>query len=141
MQLLKDIYNNAEALKGRKLITVTIVLSIVFLGIGIFIGYLNNLILKKGEISSETVLPPPVADTTIVLEGRVAYTNPEYYPGDEISYVLTDASGKEISLLKAEDDKLALAEGLNVKVRGDEMRTESGTKYLMVREVIINAAN
>ena len=77
MQLLKDIYNNAEALKGRKLITVTIVLSIVFLGIGIFIGYLNNLILKKGEISSETVLPPPVVDTTIVLEGRLAYTHPQ----------------------------------------------------------------
>ena len=141
MQLLKDIYNNAEALKGRRLITATVALSIVFLGIGIFIGYLNNLILKKGEISMDTVLPPPVADTTIVLEGRVVYTNPEYYPGDEISFVLTDASGKEVSLLRADGDKLALAEGLNVKVRGDEMRTKSGTKYLMVREVIINAAN
>ena len=141
MQLLKDIYNNAEALKGRRLITATVALSIVFLGIGIFIGYLNNLILKKGEISMDTVLPPPVADTTIVLEGRVVYTNPEYYPGDEISFVLTDASGKEVSLLRADDDKLALAEGLNVKVRGDEMRTKSGTKYSMVREVIINAAN
>ncbi|EKD94947.1 MAG: hypothetical protein ACD_25C00145G0004 [uncultured bacterium] len=141
MQLLKDIYNNAEGLKGRRLITITAVLSIAFLGIGIFIGYLNNLILKQSEVSTETVLPPPVVDTSVILEGRVSYTNPEYYPGDEISYVLTDSSGKEISLLKAEDDKLALAEGLNVKVKGVKMTTRAGTNYLLVKEVIINAAN
>ncbi|KKS05498.1 hypothetical protein A3K01_00745 [candidate division WWE3 bacterium RIFOXYD1_FULL_43_17] len=141
MELLKDIYNNAEALKGRKLITVTVALSIVFLGIGIFIGYLNNLILKQSETETDTMLPPPVVDTTVILEGRVAYTNPEYYPGDEISYALVDASGKEVALLRAEDDKLALAEGLNVKVRGTELRAKSGTKYLLVEEVIINAAN
>ena len=141
MELLKDIYNNAEALKGRKLITVTVALSIVFLGIGIFIGYLNNLILKQSETQTDTVLPPPVVDTTVILEGKVAYTNPEYYPGDEISYALVDGSGKEVALLRAEDDKLALAEGLNVKVRGVELRAKSGTKYLLVEEVIINAAN
>ncbi|KKS31413.1 hypothetical protein A2380_03445 [candidate division WWE3 bacterium RIFOXYB1_FULL_43_24] len=141
MQLLKDIYNSVEVLKGRRLVILTLVLSIAFLGVGIFIGYLNNLILKQGEISTETALPPPIIDPSVILEGRVAYTNPEYYPGDEISYVLTDTSGKELYLLKAEDDKLALAEGLNVKVRGVKMTTQAGTEYLLVREVIINAAN
>lgn len=141
MELLKDIYNNAEALKGRRLITVTVALSIVFLGIGIFIGYLNNLILKQSETKTGTTLPPVAVDTRVVLGGRIAYTNPEYYPGEEISYALVDSSGKELILLRAEDDKLALAEGLNVKVRGNEMYTKSGTKYLLVEEVIINAAN
>ncbi len=141
MQLLKDMYNSAEALKGRKLLTVTAVLTIVFLGIGIFIGYINNQLLNQNENDNGAVLPPPVVDTSTTYFGKVSYVNPEYYPGEEISYVLTDPSGNDIILLKAEDDKLSLAEGLTVKVKGRETVSKAGTKYLLVKEVIINAAD
>lgn len=141
MQLLKDMYNSAEALKGRKLLTVTAILTIVFLGIGIFIGYLNNQLLNRNENNADITLPPPVVDTSTTFSGKISYVNPEYYPGEEISYVLTDPSGTDIILLKADDDKLSLAEGLTVKVKGKETVSKAGTKYLMVKEVIINAAN
>lgn len=141
MQLLKDMYNSAEALKGRKLLTVTAILTIVFLGIGIFIGYLNNQLLNRNENNADITLPPPVVDTSTTFSGKISYVNPEYYPGEEISYVLTDPSGNDIILLKADDDKLSLAEGLTVKVKGKEAVSKAGTKYLMVKEVIINAAN
>ncbi len=141
MQLLKDMYNSAEALRGRKLLTVTAILTIVFLGIGIFIGYINNQLLNRNENNADITLPPPVVDTSTTFSGKISYVNPEYYPGEEISYVLTDPSGNDIILLKADDDKLSLAEGLTVKVKGKETVSKAGTKYLMVKEVIINAAN
>ncbi|GIW69400.1 MAG: hypothetical protein KatS3mg101_0147 [Patescibacteria group bacterium] len=141
MQLLKDIYNSAEDLRGRKLLTITAVLTLIFFGIGIFIGYLNNRLLNQNENNPAVTLPPPVVDTSTTFFGKISYVNPDYYPGEEISYVLTDASGKDIVLLKADDDKLSLAEGLTAKVKGKEMVSKAGTKYLMVKEVIINASN
>ncbi len=141
MQLLKDIYNRAEALKGPRLIVITGVLSIIFLGFGILIGYINNRILNTDEPSLDSVATMPVTDVSVTYEGKVSYTNPEYYPGEDISYVLTDSEGKDVILLRSDDAKLSIAEGLFVKVEGRESRTKSGTKYLLVKEVILNASN
>lgn len=140
MNLLKDLYDNAETLKGRRLALVLAAIFIVFTVIGISIGYLNNSVLKKDENTTDQLPPVPV-DTTISYTGRITYTNPEFYPGEKISFSLVDSSGKEIILLKSKDDKLSIAEGLNVQVVGTEGKTKAGQPYLLVKEVVINASN
>jgi len=69
------------------------------------------------------------------------YINPSFYPNDNLSYVLVDRSGKQVILLRAKDQKLSIAEGLYVKVKGVVMKTKDGKNdVLNVSEVIINNA-
>ena len=77
----------------------------------------------------------------IEAEGRVTYVNPEMYPMDDVSYSLTDNSGKDIYLLKSKDQKLQISEGLSVKVIGVLGKLKDNkTEVLLVEEVIIKSA-
>jgi len=145
LDLLKSLYLQIEGLKGKKLI---IVLSIVFLSF-IFIGIIFGYFMSKGLKENEK--PKDTGDSTIVspkddktyFEGKITYVNPQMYPSDGVLFALTDSSGKELFLLKSDDQKLSLAENLNVKVTGRMGKLSDGkTDVLFVEEVVIrNASN
>jgi hypothetical protein len=141
--LLKDIYNKAESIKGRKLIYTILVIFVVFTIIGISIGYIISPKLNSDENSGPVEYyggnDGDVA--TVEAEGRITYVNPEFYPMDDVSYSLNDYSGKELYLLKSNDEKLSIAEGLFAKVVGKMGKLNDGqTDVLIVEEVIINSA-
>jgi hypothetical protein len=140
--LLKDIHNRSEQMSGRKVLTAFILIFVVFLALGIFIGNLINPKLKEDEIL-KTDGTARQQEKESIYEGRIEYINPSFYPNDNLSYVLSDGSGKQIILLRAKDQKLSIAEGLYVKVRGVVAKTKDGKgDILNVSEVIIkNAAN
>jgi hypothetical protein len=144
LDLLKSLYLKVEELKGKKLIMVLIIVFVSFILIGILVGYFMTKGLKEDEKittnSNPTIVSPKNAK--LYFEGKVVYVNPQLHPQDNISYVLTDSSGKEIFLLKANDQKLALAENLNVKVAGRMGKLNDGqTDVLIVEEVIIRNAS
>jgi hypothetical protein len=141
--LLKDIYNKTESIKGRKLVYTILVIFVVFTVIGISIGYLISPKLNDDEkVGPVEYYGGDGRDAeTIEAEGRITYVNPEFYPMDDISYSLSDYSGKELYLLKSNDEKLSIAEGLFAKVVGKMGKLSDGrTDVLIVEEVIINSA-
>ena len=140
LDLLKSFYLQIEGLKGKKLIIVLSVVFISFIIIGIIVGYCMSKGLKENEKPKDT------GDSTIVspkddksyFEGKVTYVNPQLHPNENISYALTDSSGKELFLLKSDDQKLSLVENLNVKVAGKMGKLIDGkTDVLFVEEVVI----
>lgn len=139
----KDFYNRVEALKGRELAKTLLILFPVFVLFGLFFGYFILLPLNKGEFNLFPSFANPAAQevsNTVVMEGKVAYINPNNNPGDNISYVLEDAKGKELIFLKANDQKLAVAEGLSVRVTGLKVKTPVSKKdVLVVEEITINS--
>lgn len=140
--LLKDIYNKAESIKGRKLVYTILVIFVVFTIIGISIGYIISPRLRDYENTglAEYYGGSGREEDTVEAEGRITYVNPEFYPMDDISYSLTDYSGKELYLLKSDDEKLNIAEGLFAKVVGKMGKLSDGeTDVLIVEEVIINS--
>jgi len=72
-----------------------------------------------------------------VYEGRISYIDPNTYPNDDISYVLLDKGGKQIILLKAQDQKLVVAEGQFAKVTGNIIKTADGKKDVLEVAVVI----
>ncbi len=138
--LLKKLYDKAETLKGRRLFFIIGSLFVLFIFIGFAVGYAIIPLLNKDEIpkaESSIVIPEK---TPVYYEGKITYVNPAFYPEDQISYSLVDSSGKEIILLKSEDQKLSIAEGLFAKVTGTKTKTKDGkTDVLNVREVIIKS--
>ena len=144
LELLKNLYLKIEGLKGKKLIIVLAVVFVSFTIIGISVGYFMTRGLKENEKpknSGSTFISPKSEKT--YYEGKITYVNPQLYPLDDVSYALTDSSGKELFLLKADDQKLAIAENLNVKVTGRMEKLSDGkTDVLMVEEVVIkNVSN
>jgi len=138
-ELLKNTYQNIEALKGKRLIYTLITVFISFLGLGILVGYITNTTLNKNEISDKNSVTIKEKSNK-EFSGKVTYVNPEHYPEDEISYVLVQSNGDEL-LLKSKDQKLAIAEGLYVKVSGKISKTKSTKEeVLLVEEVVINNA-
>lgn len=137
--LLKDSYDKMESIKGKRLIYMLLAIFVVFTIIGLSVGYLMSPKLSEDETPVSTYsgnLPKP---EKIEASGKITYVNPEMYPADEISYSLTDGSGKDIYLLSAEDNKLEISEGLYVKVVGTLSKLKDGkTPVLLVEEVIIN---
>ena len=137
MNLLKSLYLKIEELKGRKLAVTLLLVFISFTIVGIVGGYFINGSLNKNEV--------PVGGNEVVIaskekryyEGRITYVNPEMYPLANVSYTLNDPSGKVVILLRAKDQKLSIAENLNVKVGGTLSKLENGTEVLDVTEVII----
>lgn len=114
----------------------TLFISLVFLiVISIVMGIILNitsskLIKNENKINFQNVLTEPD-----FYEGRI------YYAGknegrDE--YGLQDLSGKSIALLRVDDDRLKVIEGLYVKIYGDFLKG-SGNKQntIIVKEVII----
>ncbi|MBW6441541.1 hypothetical protein K0B04_01355 [Patescibacteria group bacterium] len=142
--LLKDIYNKMEGIKGRKLFYTILGVFISFTLIGISIGYLISprLIENENGLGNDYDAVGNRDSDRIEAEGRVTYVNPELYPMDDISYSLTDSSGKELYLLQSRDQKLRIAEGLFVKVVGKMGKlSDKSTDVFIVEEVIINSVS
>jgi len=82
--------------------------------------------------------PATVEVKESLLRGTIKYTNPANYPGENISYKLVDKNGKDVILLKSEDEKLEVAENLLVEVQGLRTKTKSGENVLIVEKIIIS---
>lgn len=116
-----------------------IAIFVVFTIIGLSIGYLMSSTLNEDETPVDTYSGNLPKLEKIEASGKITYVNPEMYPMDDISYSLTDSSGKDIYLLTAKDNKLEISEGLYVKVIGTLSKLKDGkTPVLSVEEVIIN---
>ncbi len=137
--LLKNSYDKMEAIKGKRLAYLLLAVFVVFTIIGLSVGYLMSPKLSEDETSVQTYSGNLPKQEKTEASGKITYVNPEMYPMDEISYSLTDSSGKDIYLLSAKDNKLEISEGLYVKVVGTLSKLKDGkTPVLLVEEVIIN---
>jgi len=134
--LLKNTYDEIEDLKGRKLVVTIVIVFLSFLFIGILIGYLKTPTLNNNETNMVVKKPPEVLLKSF--SGVVEYRSPSYYPNDKISFALVDTGGEDIILLKADDDKLEIVEGLFVTVNGKIGKTSTNEQVLNVVEVEIN---
>lgn len=141
---LKQLYTHIEAYKGKRLAIFLLQVFLAFLLVGLVIGYISSKTLNKSEIDSN--LPSingqkPTQNSKITRQGRVEFSNSQNYPGLKISYVLNQPDGKILPLY-ATDQKLQIAEGLSVKVVGKLVKQpDTQLEYMIVDEVIINAAN
>ena len=134
--LLKDLYFKVENLKGKKLIYTIAVIFLVFILVGVLIGYFMTPRLSEDEVVGNDIESPSSPKT--YYEGKIEYINPEFYPLDDVSYALVDSDGKQIYLLKSVDQKLSIAEGLFVKVSGKMSKLkDKKTDVLIVDEVVI----
>ena len=134
--LLKDLYFKVENLKGKKLIYTIAVIFLVFILVGVLIGYFMTPRLSEDEVVNDDISSPSSPKT--YYEGKIEYINPEFYPLDDVSYALVDSDGKQIYLLKSVDQKLSIAEGLFVKVSGKMSKLkDKKTDVLIVDEVVI----
>lgn len=141
INLLKNIYDKIETLKGKSLVIFGASVVVIFLAIGITIGYFTNGELNQNETTEQR--PTAVLDPNAMLEydGKIQYIDPSHYPQDKITYKLVNPNGEEIILLKAKDDKLKLAEGLTVKVKGTKGKTlDNENDFLLVKEIQINTS-
>lgn len=128
-----------ETSKNRIYMYIILFIVVVVVVMGMFFGSVSDLFetSQKPEDSTNTNTSQ---DTNIVEKlGRVIYTNPDMYPGENISYRLVDADGKDIILLTASDDKLKIIENSTVKVRGRIKKTTQGNfDVLFVEQVVFN---
>ncbi len=137
--LLKNSYDKMEAIKGKRLVYLLLAVFVVFTIIGLSVGYLMSPKLNEDETPVQTYSGNLPKQEKTEASGKITYVDPEMYPMDEISYSLTDSSGKDIYLLSAKDNKLEISEGLYVKVVGTLSKLKDGkTPVLLVEEVIIN---
>ena len=137
--LLKDLYFKVENLKGKKLIYIIAVIFLIFILVGVLVGYFMTPRLSKDEVINDDISSPSSPKT--YYEGKIEYINPEFYPLDNVSYALVDSDGKQIYLLKSVDQKLSIAEGLFVKVSGKMSKLkDKKTDVLIVDEVVIKNA-
>ncbi len=142
--LLKNVYDRAEGLRGKNLLVTLLLLFLIFLSLGILIGNITNKKLTKDELnvskeSEKSIQQPTTSKNTY--EGYITYLGKDFYPGSNIIFSLTDSSGKDIILLQANDSKLQVAEGLKVKVSGTVSKNSvAGKEVLMVEEVMLNNA-
>ena len=144
LYLLKKTYIWLESIKGKNLLYLVIGTFIVFLLMGILLGYITNFVLKINERqdSSNTENQVDNVAQEVSYEGKIKYVDPRLYPEDNISFVLVDNSGKEIILLKSEDQKLTVAENQYVTVYGILEKTADNKDVLFVDRIgIKNAAD
>jgi hypothetical protein len=145
--LLKKIYDYFEDPNHKKTtLVVTIIAIFVMFAGGLLIGNINWSALIKHETVSNVTTPEGIGGTqasNTTLEGIITYLGPDMYAEDNITYTLTDAKGNSIILLKANDQKLSIVEGLRAKVIGTKTKTMDGkNEVLLVKEVVIkNGAN
>jgi len=141
LDLLKKIHDKAEEYQGRRLLNLLLVVFLSFTLIGMGIGLLIALPRRNSRPvgnGSPTATTPPEEKS---YEGRVVYVDPRFYPQDDISYYLEGSDGKMLYLLKADDEKLAVAEGHYVRIFGNITKTADGENEVLLAEkvVIINA--
>lgn len=137
--LLRNVHDKAEGLEGTKLAVVLALTFVVFLGIGVIINYFTNYSLNNDEFlgrrNDDQDVTNYVEET--FEEGIITYVDPNFYPGEGISFYLADYAGKQIILLKALDQKLEVSEGLSVKVYGKKTTTSDKKKDVLLVERIV----
>lgn len=144
LNLLTNLHNKAEELRGHRLIFFLLGTFLIFSLVGFVIGgIINRNSIKNSNydlsnltlnIDNEIGTPEKVS-----FEGKITFVDPNLYPNDDISYTLVDSSGKEIVLLKAIDQKLVVSEGHFATVYGDISKTKDGKKdVLIVDKIVIN---
>ena len=139
--LLKDIYDKAEGIKGKKLFYTILITFVLFILIGILIGYTIPPKLTDDEnFDIEEYLTEVKDPGMMEASGRIVSVPDGLYPMDDDLFSLVDYSGNELYLLRADDDTLMVAEGLFVTVTGkmDELN-DGQTKVLVVEEVVIQS--
>ncbi|HLD51625.1 hypothetical protein A3K34_03915 [candidate division WWE3 bacterium RIFOXYC1_FULL_40_10] len=136
LDLLRNTYDKAEAIKGRKLINLLIVLFIIFLVIGFTLGYfINSRLTKPEQIGSDTEVQEGIIKQPelVTRQGRIIYIGGT---GDTI-YALLQFDGSELKL-RSYDDKLSVAEGLDVSVVGKLTTSpDDNSQILLVDKLII----
>jgi hypothetical protein len=133
--LLKKTYYNIENLRGKKLYIFLAVTFVLFIGMGLVIGYFTTPELNQNETITPENRSGNKSDWNAVeLRGKVIYVDPTFYPNEDISYRLMDQTGKQIALLKMSDPSdrsLEVVEGLTVTIKGIRS-TLNGTKEEVV---------
>ncbi len=133
----RQIYDKIEGTKGKKLVMYLIPIFILFVFVGFTIGNLMPGLLRKDEeIDWQKIEQTPTKVSTS-FKGKVVYTDPNFYPQDDIRFYLESASGETIILLSTSDEKLTVVEGLNVLVFGEVEKTESGNEDVLIVEKVV----
>lgn len=140
--MLGNLNNKTDEYHGFKLAKMLSILFVIFLilglGIGLVVGrFTTTPILDEEQTTEEN------NNSSLSYEGIVTYVEPMLYPGENISFALSNERGKEIILLKAKDRKLEVAEGHFVTANGEKYKTKDGkNEYLLVDTIDIkNATN
>lgn len=134
--LLSNINNSSTEVSKNKMYRFLTILFVVFLIVGLLVGVFINRFMSP--VTDEEV-SEQVEEKQEFYEGTVTYLEPFLYPQDSITYILVDARGNDVILLKAKDQKLEVAEGHYVTVYGTEHKTADGKDvYLLVERVVIN---
>jgi hypothetical protein len=128
--LLMNLYSFISTPKGRLTIIGIICVLLTIWGISTYIK-LSKLTVDENTINTVVEEKAPTA-----FEGKVSYVGDM---GNNVSYALTNAEGKDVVLLKSPDSKLKIVEGLHVKVSGIFVKGVNNQKdTLIVKEIIIN---
>lgn len=104
----------------------------VFLVVGMVIGYFipQDLTVDETGYSTEDYATQSMGGMKSY-DGVITYIGDYEYPQDNITYVLTDSQGNDIILLKANDQKLDIVQGLFVKVTGKMTKTLDGSEEVL----------
>lgn len=146
MNLLKTLYVKTENIKGKKLLILLSSIFAVFIIIGAGLGYIISSYLNLYEPTDINELqnqnPSDSQPVEVMYEGRVRFIGDDFYPGENISYMLVDNNGEQVMLLRAKDQKLEVVENLSVTVFGFPAKTMDGeTEILEVTKVNITDAS
>ncbi len=139
LSLLKKLHDKAEGVKGKNLFFLIVSVFVAFTLVGILIGYFSNKYLNDAELMDEfgNILDFEKSNQKeSMFEGKIKYVDPNMYKADEVEHVLVDSSGKQIILLKAKDEKLAVAENLYAKLYGKVTRSGDNKSDILVVERI-----
>ncbi len=118
------------------LLKITAVLFLAFLLLGLLIGYFIE---KRLKNNGDAFLNTLNLREEMSYEGKITYVDPNFYPQDDVKYVLKNSSGKDIVLLSSDDEKLTVVEGLYAKVFGEiRLAKDNKTEILVVDKVIIS---
>ena len=134
---LKESFARLENLRGRKLVIFLLLLFILFILVGIYVGNIIPLRLKNNETDLETVVSEVSEVEMQQYAGKVVYRDPKFFPMDDVSFLLEDDKGKEIVLLYSKDEKLTVVEGLNVIVFGALKRSNDNMHDILIVDRVV----
>lgn len=140
--IISKLHNKDNKISKRKFIFILAGIFVVFGITGYFLaGLLTSFNGSNDEEKSRsTVISNNKQEDSSKssYKGYVKYVDPNFYPNEKISFVLNNSKGKEIILLKADDQKLQVVEGHYVTAKGVVYNSKYGDfDYLMVDEVVI----
>lgn len=107
---------------------------------GVIIGSIIAILPFEGFIAkNEKEVTPTTQSQEESYKGKIRYIDSNFYPNDKINFELISESGEVIILLKAKDQILEVSEGQYVEVFGQKMKTQDGSKdILMVSKVVFS---